>query len=126
MQMEFANLSGTPFFQPNNLMRIEGLTGASINFKTIEIDTSRRIQHISMKILKNEKQSCIGGLRFIDENGYFIVDRNFWVDSARARSTSDEEPLSDQTKIGSDYTWEKFKRNETSPLGLLGKEYTKP
>ena len=101
IQMEFANLTGSPLFCPHYLMRFEGRTVAARPFKTIEIDTSRRIQHISMKVLKNEKQSCIGGLRFIDEHGDFIVDRNFWADSA-----SDYKLLSDQTEIKSNYTWE--------------------
>ena len=61
-----------------------------------------------MKVLKNEKQSCIGGLRFIDEHGGFIVDRNFWAESARVRKNQDEEPLTDKTKV-EEKTWAKYK-----------------
>ena len=107
MQMEFANLTGTPFYQPSSLMRIEGLTKVGISFKTREIDTSRRIRLISMKVMKT--RPGITGLRFIDDEGGYVLDLDF---SAEAKSKlAADDPLTDKTKI-QEKTWRELRDKE--------------
>ncbi len=76
IQMEFANLTGTPFFQPTSLIKREGDRRQTITYKTVGIDVEKSIRRVSMKVY----QSQIGGLRLIDEDGEYVLNKNFWND----------------------------------------------
>ena len=72
-QMEFGNLTGSPLFEGKQVYMLERALnllqrspGVQLSpFKMITIDESRTISKVSLKVCN----SCIGGLRFIDEDG---------------------------------------------------------
>ena len=70
IQFEFTNGIKTPMFETERAKRKDPL----IELKTIEIDTSKTIGRICMKVSDG---SYINGLRLVDNNGNYIVDVNW-------------------------------------------------
>ena len=49
----------------------ETYSGTLCDLKSVEIDTSREIREIRMKVSKND---CIDGIKLLDKDGEYIVN----------------------------------------------------
>ena len=67
IQLEFTNGHTTPMFQTEKAKRKDPL----IQLKTVNVDTSKTIAAIAMKVAEG---NYLNGLQLIDTEGEFVVD----------------------------------------------------
>ena len=87
IQLEFANMTGSAFYQTSE-------TG--FNFRTVDIDTSRTIDKVSMKTTSktgDEDEVQITAMKFTDKDDGNILDLNFSNDEPRGTWTTYQIPL---------------------------------